>query len=430
MKKHTLYSKADTPNRPRILISLFLLVSLILLNLTPIAIASPGTILNQPTQTKTETPTQTNTTENPDKEDTQTTPEKEQTEETVEPEGTDNKIESNQSNEEISTISEYTNQTIKTEEPFTNTEILNNDSSTYLSSGPSSEEEHNATPQQVTFSVIPAPDTTNTTDVNSINVITTQPYDTISAEISITSTKPSFAPAITLENEQTFILSYIDVQFIADNIVISTEQIQSLTMTLKLKKNPDDHTSLHNTQIYALSRQTNQIFSLSQSLIQKTITPFSVSNWEPIVPIEITEDEEYIYYHVETTSYYATFAIVGTELIEMQPYQTEIPQIPWTAIVLTIILSTVLLIFVLFKTGFIYQVEDSTIDKKKENSGKQTNQKWSYKVKLTSSPPDLQLLRPLPAVYFSNAPSPPQIMTASTASQNPSDEREEDPMYL
>jgi hypothetical protein len=282
----------------------------------------------------------------------------------------------------------------------------------------------------VTFSVIPAPDTTNTTDVNSINVITTQPYDTISAEISITSTKPSFAPAITLENEQTFILSYIDVQFIADNIVISTEQIQSLTMTLKLKKNPDDHTSLHNTQIYALSRQTNQIFSLSQSLIQKTITPFSVSNWEPIAPIEITEDEEYIYYYVETTSYYATFAIVGTELIEIQPYQTEIPQIPWTAIVLTIILSTVLLIFVLFKTGFIYQVEDSTIDKRKENSCKQTNQKWSYKVKLSSSPPDLQLLRPLPAVYFSNAPSSPQIMTASTASQNPSDKREEDPMYL
>jgi hypothetical protein len=87
--------------------------------------------------------------------------------------------------------------------------------------------------------------------------------------------------------------------------------------------------------------------------------------WQHLTLSKMTEDEEYYYYYMDVPSYSATFAIVGTELVEIQPYQSGVPEISWTTILLTIVLATVLLIFGLFKTGCIYQVED-TVDKNKK----------------------------------------------------------------
>ena len=430
IEKNTIDSSASSLNLPRILISILMLNSLVLLSFAPVIAANPETSLNQPTQPKTQLSTEGNQTETiPDKEDTPTIPDVAPPEEAIEPEATETEKLPNEDNEETSTTSENTTQNIRTDGSIANTQIQSNDSSSFSSSELSDEERYNPTVQHVTISVIPSEDTANTTDVNFINVTTTQSYETITAEISISDTKPSYAPPIILKNEHDFIDSYLTVQFAADNNALTEEQIQSMTMTLKIKKNPDDHASLRDAQIYVLTYEANPLFSLSQTLNQETIAPFSSSRWQPIAPIEITEDDDYVYYHIETPSYYATFAIVGTELVEIQPYQTGIPQIPWAAIVLTIILSTVLLVFVLFKTDFIYQVEDSAADKKNEKSFKQTNQKWSYKVKLSAIRPELQLNQP-PAAYFSTTPCAPQILTASTQLQDSSDECEEDPMYL
>ncbi len=148
-------------------------------------------------------------------------------------------------------------------------------------------------------------------------------------------------------------------------------------MILKIKKNPDTQASLIDTQIYALTYDTDFLFSLTHPSVQRLMTPYTSGTWQALEPLEITEDDEYVYYHIETQDYYATFAIVGTELIEIQPYQSGIPEIPWAAIILTIIIATALLVFVLFKTGSIYQIEDNDSGKDKEKFLKETNQKWS-----------------------------------------------------
>ncbi len=427
MEKNTRVSYAIPRKLPRIFVSFLVVISLIFIIGTPV-IANPLEIgLNQSTQLKTEIPAQeTLPKTNPDDgEDSPSVPDETPPGEITEPTVIDTDIVPNERNDEIITTSENTTQISKTEEPVPLLEIQSNNSFSLLSGG----KESNPTIQEVTISIIPSAETRSTTDVNIINVVTSQAYETVTAEVTITNVKPQYAPFIRLEDEHEFVDSYITIQLVGDSIALCEEQVQSMTMTLKMKKNPDGRTLSRDAHIYVLTYEIPPLFSMSQSLIQDTGAPFNSGRWQPLTPIETTEDEEYVYYHVETSSYSATFAIVGTELVEMQSYQTGIPQIPWAAIILTIIIATALLVFVMFKTGFIYQVEDSGFDTNKEKFLKETNQKWSYKIKLSPIPPELQLSRS-PTLYFSTAPYSPQIMTASTQLQGPSGEQEEDPMYL
>lgn len=321
-----------------------------------------------------------------------------------------------------------TTQTSITPEQLPTSITQSNESISYTPSLLSNEGDSSPTIQQVALSVTPSANTSDKTGVNSIDVTTSQTYATVSAQVSITDQKPQNIPFIKLQNENEFIESYITIDLLGDSVALSDDEIQSMTMTFKIKKNPNDQTANTENQIYVLTYETNPVFSLTHSFIQDIVSPYNAGVWQPITPIEITEDEEFIYYHVETPSYFATFAIVGTDFVEIQPYQSGMPQIPWGAIIVTIILATTLLIIVLFKTGFIYQVEEHTDGKNNKKFLKETNQKWSYKIKLSTTPPELQTIRS-PTLYFAAAPSSPQIITASTHLQE-THEEEADPMYL
>ena len=71
---------------------------------------------------------------------------------------------------------------------------------------------------------------------------------------------------------------------------------------------------------------------------------------------------------MKSTNYLATFTIVGTQLVEIQPYQPDVPQIPWAFIVVVCIAATTLLVVVLFKAGFIYSDTEQDEETPKKES--------------------------------------------------------------
>jgi hypothetical protein len=293
----------------------------------------------------------------------------------------------------------------------------------------SAEKESTQTVQEVTVSLTSSLDTNDVTSVGSIDMITSQTYTDVTAQITITGQKPQHIPSLELQDENECVESYVTIDFLADSIILSGEEIQSMTMTLKIKKNLNSHITSTENQIYVLNSNANTLVSLAQPFIQEIVTPYKSGVWEQVIPTEITEDDEYIYYQVETSSYFAAYAVVEAGIIEIQPYQSRMPQIPWSAIVLTIIVATALLLIVIFKTGFIYRVDNHADGKNKEKFLKETNQKWSYKIKLATTPPALQTIRS-PILYYPTVPYPSQIITASTHIQETCEKQEEDPMYL
>lgn len=307
--------------------------------------------------------------------------------------------------------------------------IMNDGTPNDISSEGDTESSLNPAIQEVALSITTSSDASTTTSINTINVVTTQQIIDVSAEISITKDAPHKIPSLTLENQKEFIGSYVTVHLLADNDQLLANEIESMMVTFKIKKDQQNQTAQNENQIYVLTSCSDPLFELSHPFIQTVVSSTSFGIWQPLTPVEVTEDEEYLYYHVETPSYFATFAIVGTDLVEIQPYQSGIPEIPWVVIIVTIIFSTTLLLVVLFKTGFIYQIEEPAERKNKEKSFTMVNQKWSYKVKLTTTPPEMQLLRS-PTLYFASVPQSPHVITASAQKQESPEILEEDPMYL
>ena len=438
MKEKNLYTYAISKAFPRMFISWLVFILLILITIAPViaytveaGLDQKSSTLTQPTESKTVSPHEVTSPEITSDDGGDSPP---VSNEIIPKVGIETPVIDTEVIPEVHTIvkevsADITTQTLTTPEELLISNSGNNVSTSSTSLTPGNADDPIQTIQQVTLSVTPSANTSDKTGVNSIDVTTSQPYVDVSAQISINDQKPPNVPSIRLQNENQFIESYITIHLLGDSVALSDDEIQSMTMTFKIKKNPNDQTANTENQIYVLTYETNPVFSLSHPFISESISPYNSGVWQPIIPIEITEDEEFIYYHVETPSYFATFAIVGTDFVEIQPYQSGMPEIPWDAIIVTITLATTLLIIVLFKTGFIYQVEEHADGKTNKKFLKETNQKWSYKIKLTTTPPELQTLRS-PTLYFAAAPRSPQIITASTHLQETPEECEEDPMYL
>ena len=431
MKEKNLNSYAIPKAVPRMFISCLVFVSLMLITIIPVVADTKGVVQEQPKELKTEFPKV-----------------------ATSPDATgDNGIDSSTPSNEISpqevietpvidtgdilkdntvvkiVSSDSTIQTQPTQEQLLASSIETNEITSSTPSPLNNQENPSPAIQQVTLSITPSAYPSSETSINSINVTTSQTFVDVSAQVSITDQKPQNVPAITLKNENEFIESYITIDLLGDSVALSGDEIQSMTMTFKIKKNSDDQTANTENKIYVLTYETNPVFSLPHPFISEIMSPYNSGVWQTLTPIEITEDEEFIYYHVETPSYFATFAIVGTDFVEIQPYRSGMPEIPWGAIVVTIIFATTLLMIVLLKTGFIYQVEEHADGKNKKKFLKETNQKWSYNVKLATTPPELQVMRS-PTLYYATAPRSPHVITASTHLQETSEGCEDDPMYL
>jgi len=431
IKENNLNSYAIPKAFPRMFISCLVFVSLMLITIIPVVADTKGVVQEQPKELKTEFPkvaTSPDTTG--DNGIDSSTPSNEiSPQEVIETPviDTGDFLKDNTVVKIVSSDSII--QTQPTQEQLLALNIETNEITSATPSPLNNQENPSPAIQQVTLSITPSAYPSSETSINSINVTTSQTFVDVSAQVSITDQKPQNVPAITLKNENEFIESYITIDILGDSVALSGDEIQSMTMTFKIKKNPDDQTANTENKIYVLTYETNPVFFLPHPFISEIMSPYNSGVWQTLTPIEITEDEEFIYYHVETPSYFATFAIVGTDFVEIQPYRSGMPEIPWGAIIVTIIVATTLLMIVLLKTGFIYQVEEHADGKSKKKFLKETNQKWSYNVKLATTPPELQVMRS-PTLYYATAPRSPHVITASTHLQETSEGCEDDPMYL
>ncbi|MBN1860608.1 MAG: hypothetical protein JW840_04010 [Candidatus Thermoplasmatota archaeon] len=424
-----------SPSLSRMFLSMIIVSFILVLSVTPCAASflktesdQSSAILPETTESKTTTPLDGSSPEVIVEEETHT----DESNEVPSEEGTEPSLTETENTLSDGTMEQSEPTEIKTPFVMTTEELQTgalDDSTSYdLTLVNSIEPFLSPTTQEVVLTVASSEDST-TTSINTLNVVTTQHITYVSAEISITQNTPQNIPALSVEYQNECIASYVTVHLLADNVTLSGDEINSMMMTFKIKKDQNIQSAQNQNQIYVLSYDVDPLFKISYPFLQDIVSASSSGVWQPLMPVEVTEDEEYIYYYVETSSYFATFAIVGTELVEIQPYQSGIPEIPWCVIIVTIIFSTTLLLVVLFKTGFIYQVEETTERKNKEKTLKIVNQKWSYKVKLTTTPSELQLLR-TPTLYFTSASSPPQVITASAHERQSFEGLEDDPMYL
>ena len=147
--------------------------------------------------------------------------------------------------------------------------------------------------------------------------------------------KPENIQAI--QNEKITIFTYAGVEILADNIYITEGSFKSLRLTFKVQK-----TWFEENQI-----DTNSILLMR----------YHNSTWQNLTTTQVGEDAAYYYFEAETPGL-STFAIVGNQILEVQPYDTMVPEIPWTLIILVVIFSSIILIIVLFKGKYTYRDEE------------------------------------------------------------------------
>jgi hypothetical protein len=87
---------------------------------------------------------------------------------------------------------------------------------------------------------------------------------------------------------------------------------------------------------------------------------FHNQSWQNLTTTSIREDNLSLYFRGETPGL-STFAVVGAQIIEIKPYGTIIPEIPWFIIIGLVIAASIVLVLFLFKGGYIYK-EDQTKD--------------------------------------------------------------------
>ncbi len=292
IKENNSPSYATLKDISRIFISLFVFISLILIALVPLFAYT----------------TKANQTQEQSSLDQSTTLEIVSVQETTSSDTSiDDNADSSTESNEVSTEEEIETTVITTGEE--NNDVASSDSSTQAvltleqisvsDIGPTgstidtlstqnTENDSSSAVQQVSLSVTSSMDASNSTGVNIINVATSQTYVNVSAQVSITDQKPQNVPIITLQHENEFIESYIMIDLIGDSVALSDNEIQSMTMTFKIKKNPDEMTKPQILRIKSMSSPTKRIRSfLSPTHSFRTLslhpTPVSGNPLRPLI---------------------------------------------------------------------------------------------------------------------------------------------------
>ena len=93
--------------------------------------------------------------------------------------------------------------------------------------------------------------------------------------------------------------------------------------------------------------------------------------WMELETELIDKNDEYTYYYKAITPGFSTFAIVGSEVVEIsESYSTSGIIIPWTFIIGGTAITIIFLTAFLFKTGYIYFGDEKNSIKKKKSCNK------------------------------------------------------------
>lgn len=167
--------------------------------------------------------------------------------------------------------------------------------------------------------------------VYSVNLTPTQNMTNVSFEEVKLLDKPENIPP-----PNAIVYVYLDLKLTADGAYITENAIKSLQFKFKVKKTWIAENNI-DTKTVQLTRYHNR-------------------TWQNLTTHLIGEDDVYVYYEADTPGC-STFAIVGSQVTEIQPYNPGVPDIPWNVIVVVIVVIGSLLIIVLFKAGYIYKEE-------------------------------------------------------------------------
>jgi PGF-pre-PGF domain-containing protein len=199
---------------------------------------------------------------------------------------------------------------------------------------------------------------------------------------------------ISFGNETNLNLDSNETEFISINFT-SLVNLSDVEITLyKLFTKPDNILSIPKgiVKSYVEIRATTQDVPIPETSLQDVIIYFKVdkrwvnenqidnksimlvryynSSWQNLSTYPVKEDEVSYYYLAETPGF-STFAVVGAQIVEIQPYGSIFPDIPWFVILGLVIAASLILIIILFKGKYIYHEERSSGDDSEGEMGKE-----------------------------------------------------------
>ena len=203
----------------------------------------------------------------------------------------------------------------------------------------------------LTFIIIPPENAQYKTGIRCIEITTTKPFAYIGA--IVIPVKPQNIPDF--NNKGSSIMGYTSICLVGDGKFLTNEDIASMNVKFKVNKTWMDENDIDNDSV--------AIEGFRQPSIGNGLPGYNKDGWESLPLTPSGEDEEYFYYEVDAPGCSATFAIIGTEIVEVHPYSAPEQGISWTVILGVIIASTVLLVVILFKAGYIYTEEEHHLKK-------------------------------------------------------------------
>lgn len=184
------------------------------------------------------------------------------------------------------------------------------------------------------------------TGVSEVTFQLTEPYSNVELILVVLPQKPI---EITQDPQYSGIVyHYLDITLTSDDLPVADTSIRSMTITFTVLQSwVNEHTIDKNT--IHLARYHN-------------------GNWHNLTTTLLNENTTMLRYQAQIPGL-STFAVVGSQVIEVNPYQEHLPEIPWIVIIGIVVIASILLIALLFKAGYIYR-EDKQTDEQSQKSSR------------------------------------------------------------
>jgi PGF-pre-PGF domain-containing protein len=138
------------------------------------------------------------------------------------------------------------------------------------------------------------------------------------------------------------VYEYLNIELMQNETRVSEENLELVTFKFRIKQSWFEDQKINKSSI--------------------VFERYHQGKWQDLTTGYLKEDDEYVYY-VSFSTGCSTFAVIGSQVVQVNPYETGMPEIPWVMIIGMIVGATILLIVVLFKAGYIYKEEEPPTDK-------------------------------------------------------------------
>jgi len=189
------------------------------------------------------------------------------------------------------------------------------------------------------------------TSINQVKFKTSSYLKNVKLNISKLKNKPEEIKDIPLWGNRTpKVYKFLDIKLTSNETYVGETGIESMYFTFNIEKS----------------------WMIEYNIDQETVEMlrYHDGEWQHLNTTLINENETILVYEAETPGL-STFAVVGSEIVEVSAsYVEEVPEIPWILNLAIIVTSSAILIFILFRSRYIYFDEKSV---------KQANKKIDHK---------------------------------------------------